>query len=352
MNRKDSGEFGGDLNCIIAKEDCTKNPENKMSPSLKRAVQTFNLKDSFRSLYPLDKVFSRYYTRQGQDGASRIDRSYYWGALTPIAARYEGVAFSDHLAYVVHHHLPASMDLFLSPKSRPFFKTRIEVIKDEVFKQQLEESMKKWTEIKVRGLPVLPWWEIIVKPGIRRLAISRSKELNKQKRRVLNMLLVKQSYFTKKVQDGEINKLGMLREIQNRIMEWYEEESKKVVIQARVDDMQESEKVRIFHHEQHQKQIKRSAILSLKTPEYGLIEGHKACSSYLESQVADLLLHTADLNPQSQTVLLDEVEEVFTDTDNTMLEKLPTKEEIKQVIHNSNLNAAPGTDGITALLYH
>ena len=168
MNRKDSGEFGGDLNCIIAKEDCTKNPESKMSPSLKRVVQTFGLKDSFRSLYPLDKAYSRDYTRQGQDGASRIDRSYFWGAITPIAAKYESVAFSDHLAYVVHLQLPGNMDLHLSPKSRPFFKTRVEVIKDEVFKQQLEESMKKWTEIRVRGLPVLPWWEIVVKPGIKR----------------------------------------------------------------------------------------------------------------------------------------------------------------------------------------
>ena len=40
------------------------------------------------------------------------------------------------------------------------------------------------------------------------------------------------------------------------------------------------------------------------------------------------------------------------EADNTMLEKLPTKGEVKQVLFNSNLNAAPGTDGITSLLYH
>ena len=83
-----------------------------------------------------------------------------------------------------------------------------------------------------------------------------------------------------------------------------------------------------------------------------LFEGHEAGYSYLESKVADLLLQTANLNSQFQAVLLDEVKEVFTETDSTMLEKLPTKDEIKEVIHNSNLNAASGRDGITALLYH
>ena len=83
-----------------------------------------------------------------------------------------------------------------------------------------------------------------------------------------------------------------------------------------------------------------------------LFEGHEAGYSYLESKVADFLLQTTNLNHHSQAVLLDKGEEVFTDTGNIMLEKLPTKDEIKEVIHNSNLNAASGRDGITALLYH
>ena len=36
INHKDHGIIGGDLNCIIEKEDATNNPETKISPSLKR----------------------------------------------------------------------------------------------------------------------------------------------------------------------------------------------------------------------------------------------------------------------------------------------------------------------------
>ena len=69
-----------------------------------------------------------------------------------------------------------------------------------------------------------------------------------------------------KLQKGDQGMLGELRVVQTQIKEWYEEESQKVVLQSKVDDVQTSEKVRIFHHEQHKKQIKRSAILKLDTP--------------------------------------------------------------------------------------
>ena len=41
---------------------------------------------------------------------------------------------------------------------------------------------------------------------------------------------------------------------------------------------------------------------------------------------------------------------VFTESDNKKLEQKPEKDEVKKVLFKSNLNAAPGTDGITSLL--
>ena len=45
-NRLNSGLIGGDLNCIIDKNDCTHNHAAKMSPSLSRMIKTFNMEDS------------------------------------------------------------------------------------------------------------------------------------------------------------------------------------------------------------------------------------------------------------------------------------------------------------------
>ena len=63
--------------------------------------------------------------------------------------------------------------------------------------------------------------------------------------------------------------------------------------------------------------------------------------------MADLLLHPAILDPVAQEILLTEVEEVFTEKDNRILTAEPTQEEVEESVKTSNVNAAPGTDGIT-----
>ena len=349
-NRKPNGLWGGDLNCITRNIDCTHNPESKQSPCLARLVSTFDFIDSYRAVHPHSKTFSRYYSGAGgYIGASRIDRSYHWGDVKVEDASYISVAFSDHFAYLVKISLP-SLRKIVPPQSRPPFKISPELVHDKVFKARLESDMVGWQQVKERGLNIMKWWELLVKPGIRKLAIHRSKELNKCKRARMNCLLLKQGFFTKELQAGNLHRFAQLRQVQEEIMEWYESESKKVVLQSRVNDVQQSEKVRIFHHEQHVKLCKKSAILKLDT-ERGLITGHEACSDYLTDEVTRLLGQAAVLDPDAQHQLLAEVAPVFTAQDIRDLQAVPEKEEVKKVLFQSNLNAAPGTDGITSLLY-
>ena len=109
-----------------------------MYPFLDKLVQIFNMKDSFRFLHPRSSTFSHFYhTVQQGEGATRLDRSYNWGEITAMEARYVPVSFSDHLAYVVNYSLPVPMARILSPRSRPLFKIKPEVIKDQLFKERL-----------------------------------------------------------------------------------------------------------------------------------------------------------------------------------------------------------------------
>ena len=351
INRKQHGFVGGDFNSIIQKEDATHNQESKMSPSLKRLVSTFHWKDSFRVLHPQAKEFSRYYNHdKSGPGASRIDRCYQWGPLKVINTKYTSLAFSDHLGMIVTLSLPDQMTKLLSPRTRPLFRTSPDVVVDDIFRESLETSMKKWKEVRSHGVDILIWWEKLVKPGIRKLALERGKELKKERRSHLNFLLIRQAYLTKKIQQGVLSRITELRVVQAQIEEWYDKECEKIALQSRTDDVQQSEKIRIYHHEIHQKFIKKSAILKLDS-ERGILEGHKACAQYLEDSVAELLLHPAILDPQAQEVLLSEVEPVFTETDNQMLCAEPSKDEVKKVVWDCNQHAAPGTDGLTAYLY-
>ena len=85
--------------------------------------------------------------------------------------------------------------------------------------------------------------------------------------------------------------------------------------------------------------------------EAGLIEGHEACSSFLESTVEELLLHPASLDSTAQQALLSEVEPVFTQKDNQKFLTPPTEDSVYKTVSRSNLHAAPGTYGIPSYLY-
>ena len=350
VNRRATGLLGGDFNCITKPIDCTHHPESKHSPCLTRLINTFSLVDSYRSVFPNSLTYSHFYTRgEGQVGATRIDRSYHWGNISIQDALYESVAFSDHFCLVVKMTVP-EICRALPPQSRPLFKTSPEVVSDQVFRDRLVKEMLDWQQVRERGLAILQWWELIVKPGIRRLAIQRSKEINKIKRSRMNCLLLKQSHFTKELLGGNWDTFVQLKVIQGEIKEWYENESRKVILQSRVEDVQQSERVRIFHHEQHVKHCKKSAILKLETDQ-GVLTGHEECSQFLIKQVTELLGQPAVLDTVAQETLLSEVSPVFTEEDIENLRALPQKDEVREVLFKSNLNAAPGTDGITSLLY-
>ena len=81
--------------------------------------------------------------------------------------------------------------------------------------------MRDWEAVKQLGVPVLTWWEVLVKPGIRKLAIQRTKEVNRERRAHLNLLMMRQSYLTRKVKLGEAGSLAALREIQLMIEDWF-----------------------------------------------------------------------------------------------------------------------------------
>ena len=112
--------------------------------------------------------------------------------------------------------------------------------------------------------------------------------------------------------------------INAKISNWYKNESEKISLMSRQADLNQSEKVRIYHHNQHQQFRKRLSILQLETP-MGLVEGHEACARALEANVAEHLL-------KAQEILLKEVTPCFTEEDNIKLKAPPTKLEIKTIL--------------------
>ena len=102
--------------------------------------------------------------------------------------------------------------------------------------------MISWQSLRGYGLDTLVWWEQVVKPGIRKLGIKRSKELNMEKRESLNLLMLRQCYLTRKIQLGMTSQLSELKTIHIQIEQWYQKESEKIQHQSRVKEFQNREK--------------------------------------------------------------------------------------------------------------
>ena len=157
------------------------------------------IQESFLQLYPNTKSLTRYYNSDDHGyGATWIDRVY---QINVNEAQYIGVSFLDHLALIVKFQVPDSFSKLLPPSSKPLFKANPVVVKDMIFKARLEEQFALWSEVK-HGMEFMVWWEVIVKPGIKRLLLQRSKEINREKRGSLNLLLIRQSYLVKKLHEG------------------------------------------------------------------------------------------------------------------------------------------------------
>ena len=246
INCDASGCIGGDWNCITEARDATKNPDQKMSPSLKRLIKNFSWSDSLRTLLPDSQTYSRYYehSRYG-GGATRIDRQYWWGSLEILDIKHVGVAFSDHNAVIVKIRMPDTFSRALCPSSKPHFKAKPEVVKDEIFNQRLKDNFSVWSEIRAAGLDTLDWWELIVKPGIRKLLIGRGKEMSKERNGQLNLLMLRQCYLVAKLQQGFSSRLAELKQVQAEIQVWHNQECDKIKIQSRSDEMDSPENVRI-----------------------------------------------------------------------------------------------------------
>ena len=143
--------------------------------------------------------------------------------------------------------------------------------------------MAEWETVQKEGLPVLTWWEMMVKPGIRKIAMERSKEINQNKRAELNLLLLRQAYLIRKIKAGHSalwrHRLTDLVTVQSQIQRWYRQAAEKVQHQSRVNEFQVSEQTRIYHHQIHKKHLKKSSILKLQT-DTGLLYGHDLCSEF------------------------------------------------------------------------
>jgi len=262
LYKKKAGLFGGDMNSIVDKKDALNYPEQKMSKCFKKLINLYKMNDTFRHIYPHSKQFSRYYVWKGKEGATRIDRCYSWGNIRVQEAEYIAVSFSDHLAHVITFDTSSSQSK-KSNRKKSLYKIKHFVIEDDIFQNNVRISFPEWIILK-DGLSPTFWWENIVKPGIKSIALSREKEINEKRRRKLAALQLRLSYHLrtlKKCAPAEfVECVCKLENVKAEMKLFYQERAKIILMQnkAKVFDM--SDETKLYHYESLNNYVTKSEI--------------------------------------------------------------------------------------------
>ena len=116
-----------------------------MSPSLKRLVNVFGFRDTFRYIEPNTRQYSRCYSKQSiTEGATRLDRIYISNKLEPTFKRHNTISILDHLSFEVKFNINEDLQKLLAPKPKISFKIKQKIIDSEDFQETIAEKLSLW----------------------------------------------------------------------------------------------------------------------------------------------------------------------------------------------------------------
>ena len=167
-------------------------------------------------LYPNYKQFSRYYSSQERGGATRLDRIYISENEKIISSDYFSVPFSDHWGHWTQIKVNSNIFCKKLPKPKFSFKIKPKIVDDISFQNQVKVSISQWKLLRTKD-NILDWWELLVKPGIKNIAINRTREINKSSTGRLNFLYIKQLYYNKLFHQGNLSIYNKLIETNYKI---------------------------------------------------------------------------------------------------------------------------------------
>ena len=93
----------------------------------------------------------------------------------------------------------------------------------------------------------------MIKPGIKELAISITKERNTSRYGILNMLFMKQIYFNNQTLAGDESAKIKLDLVNCDIKQWFTSEAEITILLNNAQEIEELETMNLFHHEIHKK---------------------------------------------------------------------------------------------------
>ena len=142
------------------------------------------------------------------------------------------------------------------------------------------------------------WWENVVKPDIKAIALSREKEINVQRRRKIAALQLRLSYHLRNLKkcapENFVECVSKLENVKVEIQTFYKERAKVILMQNRAEVFDMSDEAKLYHYESLDNYVTKSEIKKLEIDGY-IYEGQNdiedAINESLENSMSQTFQH-------------------------------------------------------------
>ena len=253
---------GGDFNSILSILDVENGQgfPQKFSRQLSDIVQTNNLSDAFRYLYPASVEFTFF---RASAASSRLDRFYLSNNLLSSIMNVEHFpSLSDHWGVLLSlktDNLPKNVNSDGRSRGRMvYWKLNSAILKEEEFFENFSDFWQYLVTYKLSYSDVAIWWDEFVKPSLKEFCVLYSKRRSLRRRDTLNFWF---AYLKTCLMDK--NWVEVFR-TKNIIKQMLSDAASGFQVRSRCQNVASDEASSIFFANQESRNAKRNSLEKLK----------------------------------------------------------------------------------------
>ena len=323
----------GDFNATTNKEE-----RGWYSEALKNVLTTFEMSE----LQPQESQP----TFISHLGTTRFDRVYssnkhLWTSKTVV----EEYLHSDHRAVI------AQIGTRKAPTSRrnksAFWKMNASVLKDEEYKNHLEELINKETD-KIQDTNIQEWWETIFKPGVKQMTIKYCTQKRRDRKATEDFWNKTMSNLAIGAQNNEEIKSQYLKIKDARLQP--KEELDGLRVRGRFPHSIRDEKIGAAHIGNEIRKAENNSIGPLEEREGVMHTTQQQKEDYLY-KVYKKLYTLEEKSSEEYQPFLEKINTNISEQENKKMTGIITDTELRLVIENLKTDKTPGIEGLTAEFY-
>ena len=333
----------GDFNSVIDLQDrCA---SNELSIPLRSLVRNLNLVDAFRLLHPNAREFSFI----GGNGKSRIDHIYVPKPSGNIVleCRHAFFAETDHAAVIAR--LDLELGARLPKRKSAFWRMNASSLQKQelvdVLSNFLDSCERKLTS---ENLPLIPWWEDVVKPGIRNITQSFDKREARKHSRYVEILHRQYDRVKREFSEGNEARKADFFELRSELSHKAMERFQSIKVFGGSSFAVADEPAGLYHIAQASKNLS-SGLSCLKDSDGTMQTEPDRVVEIIERHFSSLYGHTDECLPADP--FLEAVQEKLSEEEVKRLQAPLSTSEIWEAVDSVEDGKASGLDGIPAEFY-